>query len=363
VNERNNRQRQIDSFGAEPGRGDPFAAAIRSTPMPMVITDIHKADHPMVFVNEAFETMSGYSCDELIGRDCRFLQGPDTDPDAVRQIHEAIVEQRAIKIDLLNYRKDGSTFWNALHISPVRGETGKVEFFVGSMMEITHRVEAQQRIAEQKAAVETEVTARTADLERALEAKTVLAHEVDHRVKNNLTMIGALLRLQLRSLPDAAQRRSLEDMLERIDALASINRQLYQSDDITRFEVGGFAAKLASDILSAAELQDVDLTADIHPVEVLASKATAIGLVLNEFLLGTVRRIQAGGHLTLGVRRQHGHALIEIRTDASNLKPAPPALDPFSVVLVERMSRQIKATIQQDETLGIAISLCFPIDS
>ncbi|MGI4746276.1 MAG: PAS domain-containing protein, partial [Janthinobacterium lividum] len=352
-----------EPFGVWSGRGDPFAAAIRSTPMPMIITDIHMADHPMVFVNEAFETMSGYNRDELIGRDCRFLQGPDTDPDAVRQIHEAIVGQRAIKIDLLNYRKDGSSFWNALHISPVWGDTGNAEFFVGSMMEVTHRVEAQQRIAEQKSLVEAEVKARTADLERALEAKTVLAHEVDHRVKNNLTMIGSLLRLQSRSLPDAGLRRSLEDMLERIDALASINRQLYGSDDITRFDVGGLAAKLASDLLSAAELQDVQLAIDVDPVVITASKATAIGLILNELLIGTVRRIQAGGQLALGVHHQNGQARIEIRAKASDLEPAAPVLDAFSLTLVERMSRQIKATIQRDETSGIAISLCFPIDS
>lgn len=362
MNERHNHQ-QIDSFGAAPGRGDPFAAAIRSTPMPMIITDIKMADHPMVFVNKAFETMSGYSRDELIGRDCRFLQGPDTDPDAVRQIHEAIVGERAIKIDLLNYRKDGTSFWNALHISPVRGDTGTVEFFVGSMMEVTHRVEAQQRMAEQKSAVETEVNARTAELERALEAKTVLAHEVDHRVKNNLTMIGSLLRLQSRSLPDAGLRQSLEDMLERIDALASVNLQLYQSDDITRFDIGGFAVRLASDILSAAELRDVELTADIQPVEISGGRSTAVGLVLNELLVGTIRRVQAHGQVSLSVEREHGDALITIRVSASELKPTPPRVDAFSRTLIERMSRQLKASIRQDETSGIAISLRFPIAS
>ena len=329
--------------------------------MPMIITDVHKADHPMVFVNEAFETMSGYSHDELVGRDCRLLQGPDTDPNAVREIHEAIAAQRAIKIDLLNYRKDGSTFWNALHVSPVRGDSDDVEYFVGSMMEVTHRVEAQQRIAEQKALVDAEVTARTADLEDALAAKTVLAHEVDHRVKNNLTMIGALLRLQSRSLPDAGLRRNLEDMLKRIDALAGVNRQLYQSNDITWFDVGGFAAKLASDILGTADRRDIQLAVDTRPVEIDASKATAVGLVLNELLIGAIRRVKPGGELALGVHHQDSHVLLDIRADASSLETAAPELDTFGITLVERLSRQINATIEHDETSGIVSSLCFPI--
>src|SRR6188768_1608012 len=87
----------------EHGRGDPFAAAVRATRMPMVITDPAQADNPIVFCNEAFQDLSGYSRGEIIGRNCRFLQGPETDLATVAQVREAIASGEAIDVDLLNY--------------------------------------------------------------------------------------------------------------------------------------------------------------------------------------------------------------------------------------------------------------------
>ena len=116
-----------------------------------------------------------------------------------------------------------------------------MKFFFASQLDVTERVAAHQEIAAQKALVDHEVQRRTAELEAALEAKTLLLHEVDHRVKNNLTMVGALLRLQARTLDDSAMAAKLETMMERIDALATVHRRLYQSSDVTRFDLTAFA--------------------------------------------------------------------------------------------------------------------------
>lgn len=228
--------RLTGQVGHELGRGDPFAAAIRGTRMPMVITDPRRADNPIVFANQAFQTLTGYGRDEIIGRNCRFLQGPETDLHAVRAIGDSIRRGEDIQVDLLNYRKDGSTFWNALFLSPVRGEEGDIQFFFASQLDITERVRAKET-------VDREVERRTADLQTALNGKTLLLHEVDHRVKNNLTMIGALLRLQTRTLTDPTLQRTLESMLERVDALATVHRRLYQSEDIRRFDIGALAER------------------------------------------------------------------------------------------------------------------------
>ena len=92
------------------GRGDPFAAAVRATRMPMVITDPKHPDNAIVFVNEAFQSLTGYTRDEIIGQNCRFLQGPNTNQDNVAKVRAAIAAGESIDVDLLNYRKDGSTF-------------------------------------------------------------------------------------------------------------------------------------------------------------------------------------------------------------------------------------------------------------
>ena len=100
--------RQTGRLDTEQGKGDPFAAAVRATRMAMIITDPRQADNPIVFVNDAFLRMTGYARDEVMGRNCRFLQGPDTDHGAVTLIREAVTANRDIAIDILNYRKDGN---------------------------------------------------------------------------------------------------------------------------------------------------------------------------------------------------------------------------------------------------------------
>ena len=100
-------------------KDDIFFAAIETTRMPMLVTDPRQHDNPIVFANRAFLAMSGYSIDEVLKRNCRFLQGPATDRESVSTIREAIRSRRQVQIEILNYRKDGTTFWNALFISPV----------------------------------------------------------------------------------------------------------------------------------------------------------------------------------------------------------------------------------------------------
>lgn len=129
-----------DRLNAEQGKGDPFAAAVRATRMAMIITNPRLPDNPIVFVNDAFLRLTGYERDEIMGANCRFLQGPNTDRDSVRQVREAIEEQHDITIELLNYRKDGTPFWNALYLSPVVNETGDLLFYFASQMDVTDRV-------------------------------------------------------------------------------------------------------------------------------------------------------------------------------------------------------------------------------
>nr|AML78827.1 putative LOV domain-containing protein [Ajuga reptans] len=96
-----------------------------------VLTDALLPDLPIVYASEAFSKLTGYARHEVLGRNCRFLSGADTDPTTQFQIKECIRIQQACTVRILNYRKDGESFWNFLHISPVRNASGKVAFFVG----------------------------------------------------------------------------------------------------------------------------------------------------------------------------------------------------------------------------------------
>ncbi|WP_279593959.1 PAS domain-containing protein [Methylobacterium sp. J-030] len=126
-----------DNLKLDAHRGDPFAAAVQATRMPMIITDPRQHDNPIVFVNDAFLKLTGYTRLDVSGRNCRFLQGPETDPAAIDRLRASIRREEDIRIDLLNYRKDGSTFHNALYVGPVRDATGKVVYFFASQLDVS----------------------------------------------------------------------------------------------------------------------------------------------------------------------------------------------------------------------------------
>jgi PAS domain S-box-containing protein len=109
-----------------------------------VLTDPRLEDDPIVYVNRAFLEMTGYEADEVLGRNCRFLQGPETDPARVAELRQAVRERRPATVQLRNHRRDGSPFWNEVHLSPVRDERGEVVRFVGVQLDVTASREARR---------------------------------------------------------------------------------------------------------------------------------------------------------------------------------------------------------------------------
>ena len=281
--------RLTDRLITEHGKGDPFAAAVRATRMAMIITDPRQDDNPIAFVNDAFCSLTGYDRDEIMGRNCRFLQGAETDRGAVKLLSEAIQARRDIGIDLLNYRKDGTAFWNALYVSPVTNEAGELLYFFASQLDITDRVDALQRTQSEKDRFEREVAARTRDLTDALAAKTMLVHEVDHRVKNNLQMISSLLTMQTRNITDPDAKASMEQMLLRVEALGTVHRRLYQSNNVERFDVAEFARDLATDLIRGSGRSDIHLHLDLEAVEIPVEKAPPVALMMNELLTNALK--------------------------------------------------------------------------
>jgi PAS domain S-box-containing protein len=124
-------------------RGGVFFAAIEMTRMPIVLTDPRQDDNPIVFANNAFLDLTGYDQDEVIGRNCRFLQGANTDRTVVAQLRAAISERRPISLEILNYRRDGSPFWNGIFLGPVYDEEGELLFFFASQLDVSRRKDAE----------------------------------------------------------------------------------------------------------------------------------------------------------------------------------------------------------------------------
>lgn len=144
---------------------DPFIAAVRATRMPMIITDPRQTDNPIIFANDAFCWLTGYAREEVIGRNCRFLQGPETDPETVQRLRNAIAVPQAIEIDIRNHKKDGTPFWNRLLMAPVNDANGRLAYFFASQLDVTLERERLTALEDENAALTAERRANQQRLE------------------------------------------------------------------------------------------------------------------------------------------------------------------------------------------------------
>jgi PAS domain S-box-containing protein len=135
-------------------------------------------DQPIVFVNAAFTRITGYSATEAMGRNCRFLQGRDTDRDMVEKMRRAVTAGRAATVTIRNYRKDGKTFWNEVNISPLKDESGRLIHFVGILQDVTNRMRTEDNLREAKTQAEV-----------ANRAKSDFVAKMSHELRTPLNAI------------------------------------------------------------------------------------------------------------------------------------------------------------------------------
>ncbi len=155
----NTEHRETRIAGFDHGN-DPFVTAVRATRMPMIVTNPRLPDNPVVFVNDSFCRLTGYDRHEIVGRNCRFLQGRDTDPAAVARIREAVHTRTPIEIDIRNYRKNGEPFWNRLLLAPVDDAEGDLAFFFASQVDVTLERERLAGLEHHNAELSAELAGR-----------------------------------------------------------------------------------------------------------------------------------------------------------------------------------------------------------
>jgi PAS domain S-box-containing protein len=133
----------------------------------ITISDARLPDNPLIYVNSGFEKLTGYSAESIIGKNCRFLQGPESDPSASEEIRRALREQRDCVVEILNYQKDGTPFWNRLSITPVRDADRKVTHYIGVQTDITARKNAEDALRQAKEELEVANSRMKTELEMA----------------------------------------------------------------------------------------------------------------------------------------------------------------------------------------------------
>ena len=210
------------------------------------------------WVNEAFTEVSGYSLDEVKGMiPGNLLQGPDTDPETVRRIAQHLREQQAVEAEVLNYRKDGSIYWIAMHITPVFNDQGELQRFVAIENDITERKAAEQALREAKEAAEAAARAKSDFL-------ATMSHEIRTPMNAVIGMTGLLLDTEL----DEEQREFVETIRISGDNLLTVINDIL---DFSKIDAGRLE-------LEAQPFNLIDTIEDV--LDLLSTKAREKGLEL-----------------------------------------------------------------------------------
>jgi methyl-accepting chemotaxis protein PixJ len=160
--------------------------AIAAASNAIVITDPRAIDNPIIFCNPAFETITGYSPEETIGRNCRFLQGLDTDPATIEQLRHAVRNSLESQVVIKNYRKDGTPYWSELTISPVRDSFGQVINYIGVQADITRRKQAEEELKLSQQALQSQL------LELLINVKEASAGDLTVGAENIVGEVGVV---------------------------------------------------------------------------------------------------------------------------------------------------------------------------
>ncbi len=200
--------------------------AVAASSNGIVITDPNRPDDPIVYVNPAFERMTGYAVEDARGRNCRFLQGDERDQPALGELRAALRDERECRVVLRNYRKDGSLFWNELYISPVHDEAGRLTNFVGVQNDITERRRIEEILRE------SEERFRATFEHAAVGAAQVGIDGRWLRVNSHLSEIVGYTKEEMlqRTFQDITHPEDLESDLEQVQAMLRGESEIYSME-------------------------------------------------------------------------------------------------------------------------------------
>jgi PAS domain S-box-containing protein len=256
-------------------------AALARLPLSLVLSNPGLDDNPIVFANEAFEELTGYRRMDVIGRNCRFLQGEATEKDRVAELRRAVEAGEEVTVDITNYRADGMPFRNRVSISPIRNEAGDVALFLGMQRNLDNGDGGDGGDGGDEKDGEADLLAQLA--------------EIQHRVKNHLAMIVSLIRLQAGAEGASAD----YDMLaRRVEALQLLYQELSAggvssaaSDEVP---LGAYVSRIAAAIGHLDGRQGVRINVLAEEVSVPADIAGRVGLLLSEALTNSFRHAFEG---------------------------------------------------------------------
>ena len=338
-----NEQRIADAVQAS----EAFAGFSRLS-IAMVLSDPNQPDNPLVYVNDAFTRMTGYSFAEAVGQNCRFLQGEETDKRAVDQLRAAVEDGYEVSIDILNYRRNGTPFMNRLLVAPIFGEDGKPAFFFGMQKELTEKDDG-----------------------------------VEHRISNSdLTLLQSLVKRDLATIlnslsePEAGNfSRSVREsnaLPRRLETLQLVYEEMHHAADRNtrnRFDLGTLLGRVAGAIAHEEGRAGLRFVQMVESAEMKLDQSIRIALIVSETLHNTFNHafvLQDEGRVELRVTRlSSGGVRVLISDDGEGLPPNIewPSAKYIGGRLVQNLLEGLDATLNVVRgAAGTVILLDVPVD-
>jgi PAS domain S-box-containing protein len=289
-------------------------AAVQACPVNVTISDLRRPGHPLCYVNPAFCETTGYAAEEVIGRNCRFLQGPESDPAVIAAMREAIAARRSISVELVNYRRDGTPFRNRLELAPVTDQARGIDAYIG----------IQRDIAAFRAA---ETTRRERE---KLEALGRLAGGFAHELNNMLQPIIIYAELLGARLPpgDAGTAEEVAVMLDCARAAGDIARQVLHFSRRSAADAQPVPAgeRVAHAVRFATRLLPPGVTVTLRGVEALdrscAIDATEMIQVMGNLFKNAADAMGGRGAIGVSALERDGILVLTVEDDGPGMDPA-----------------------------------------
>ena len=355
-------------------QGGVFVEAVRLTRMPMMVTDATLPGNPIVFANNAFVELSGYTMEELLGQDPHFLNGPGTDPEAIRRYTRAMEDLRDETLEILQYRKDGTPFRAMLFASPLNDGQGTITNHFLSFLDVTARFNAEEGLRLLTEELEARVAARTLELDdanerlvRLLADKELLIVEVNHRAKNSLGIAASLLDIQGRRQGDAAVRALFVEARDRLVAMSRVHDLLSKSESAQRVNLATYVHDLCEALRPITQSDDrirLEVALEEH-ILINAETAVPLGIVVTELVTNAVKYAfpapRSGTIRAEGRRIAPGRIEVVIRDDGVGFSTIREGSLGYG--LVRSLVGQIGGEMDMTTDPGLTVTLSFPAPS
>lgn len=330
-----------------------FESIFTNTSESVIIIDSANRSYEstIICVNDGFCDLTGYSFDEVESRTIDFLYGEKTDPDDAQKLRNAIFNREACEVELLCYKKDGSTCWVQTLIVPVADENGDFSRMVAIGRDVTERKFANEK------------------LQKSLHEKEILLAEIHHRIKNNLALVSGMLQMQVFDEENEEVVNKLNNSMLRVETMASIHQLLYESSSFSKLEFSKIVNKLIKATHNSfSSNKEIEIEIDTEPFELNINQAVPCSLIINEVITNVYKHAFKGrehGWIKATLNREGDEVIFTIEDDGVGLPEGfdMSQLSSLGTKIITALVKQLHGTFElaRREESGTIFHLAFTV--